>query len=147
MQTSQNKNDSMSIQELVQLRKQHFQPNIRVVLTKDMKDPFRTLSKGLKGTVHHVDDVGTVHVRWDNGSGLGVTLVDSISIVLYERIIDKFVEEEVLISMGQMGYSDHKNLWDDVAEHYQLCKICDRYVESKKHANGVCMQCESGIIL
>lgn len=27
---------------------------------------------GTEGTVISVDDVGTVHVRWDNGSGLGV---------------------------------------------------------------------------
>ena len=27
---------------------------------------------GTKGTVIGVDDLGTVHVKWDNGSGLGV---------------------------------------------------------------------------
>ncbi len=27
---------------------------------------------GTRGTVTWVDDTGTVHVRWDNGSGLGV---------------------------------------------------------------------------
>ena len=27
---------------------------------------------GTKGTVRHVDDIGTIHVRWDNGSSLGV---------------------------------------------------------------------------
>lgn len=27
---------------------------------------------GTKGTVLHVDDMGTIHVRWDNGSCLGV---------------------------------------------------------------------------
>lgn len=136
-----------TIKEIVQARKEAFLPNSRVILLEDMKDPFRPLPKGLKGTVHHVDDIGMVHVRWDNDSGLGVTIEDSISIVLYERFIDKFLEEEVLIKMGEMGYYDHKDLWDDVAEHYQLCKICERFVESKKHANEICMQCESGLIL
>ncbi len=28
---------------------------------------------GTKGTVISVDDVGTIHVAWDNGSSLGVT--------------------------------------------------------------------------
>ena len=27
---------------------------------------------GTKGTVTHVDDIGSIHVKWDNGSGLGV---------------------------------------------------------------------------
>ena len=27
---------------------------------------------GTKGTVTGVDDIGTIHVRWDNGCGLGV---------------------------------------------------------------------------
>ncbi len=26
---------------------------------------------GTSGVVSHVDDAGTVHIRWDNGSGLG----------------------------------------------------------------------------
>lgn len=27
---------------------------------------------GMLGTVMNVDDMGTIHVNWDNGSGLGV---------------------------------------------------------------------------
>lgn len=27
---------------------------------------------GTQGTVSWVDDIGTIHVRWDNGSSLGV---------------------------------------------------------------------------
>ena len=27
---------------------------------------------GTCGTVSHVDDIGTIHVKWNNGSGLGV---------------------------------------------------------------------------
>ena len=38
-----------------------------------MNDPYRTdLVPGCKGTVNHVDDMGTIHVRWDIGSSLGV---------------------------------------------------------------------------
>lgn len=35
-------------------------------------DPYTCLSPGSKGTVQFVDDVGTVHVQWDNGSTLGL---------------------------------------------------------------------------
>lgn len=44
----------------------------RVELTK-MNDPYNTsLFPGEKGTVIHIDDIGTIHVRWDCGSSLGV---------------------------------------------------------------------------
>lgn len=31
---------------------------------------------GTMGTVAYVDDIGTIHVKWDNGSSLGVTNED-----------------------------------------------------------------------
>lgn len=37
----------------------------------EMDDPYSRLPPGLKGTVVAVDDIGTVHIAWDNGSGLG----------------------------------------------------------------------------
>lgn len=33
---------------------------------------------GTKGTVICVDDIGTIHVSWDNGSSLGVTYGEDI---------------------------------------------------------------------
>jgi len=35
-------------------------------------DPYTKLVPGIEGTVSSVDDAGTVHVRWDNGSRLGL---------------------------------------------------------------------------
>jgi Domain of unknown function (DUF4314) len=35
-------------------------------------DAYSTNQRGLEGTVTLVDDTGTVHVRWDNGSTLGL---------------------------------------------------------------------------
>lgn len=31
-----------------------------------------TVPPGTEGTVHHLDDTGTVFVKWDNGAGLGM---------------------------------------------------------------------------
>lgn len=33
---------------------------------------------GIKGTVNFVDDIGTIHVDWDNGCGLGVVYGEDI---------------------------------------------------------------------
>lgn len=46
-----------------------------------MNDPHGVPS-GTLGTVRCVDDMGTVHINWDNGSCLGACLEeDSISII------------------------------------------------------------------
>ena len=37
-----------------------------------MDDPYSKLTPGSQGTVRHVDDIGTIFVNWDSGSGLGV---------------------------------------------------------------------------
>ncbi len=36
-----------------------------------MDDPYTKLTPGDKGTVNHVDDMGTIHISWDCGSTLG----------------------------------------------------------------------------
>ena len=42
----------------------------RVALVS-MDDPYTRLRPGDQGTVRYVDDIGTVHIAWDNGSSLG----------------------------------------------------------------------------
>lgn len=37
-----------------------------------MKDDTNPVPDGMEGTVQHVDDMGTIHVKWDNGRTLGV---------------------------------------------------------------------------
>ena len=51
------------------LREQYL-PGTRVELVR-MDDP-QAPPIGTKGSVICVDDLGTIHVAWDNGSGLGV---------------------------------------------------------------------------
>jgi hypothetical protein len=35
-------------------------------------DPYTDLVAGDLGTVNHIDDMGTVFAKWDNGSSLGL---------------------------------------------------------------------------
>lgn len=37
-----------------------------------MNDPYTDLRSGATGTVNFIDDMGTVFVKWDNGSALGL---------------------------------------------------------------------------
>ena len=43
-----------------------------------MSDPFTKLTPGEQGTVQFVDDIGTIFVNWDCGSGLGVAYGEDI---------------------------------------------------------------------
>ncbi len=45
-------------------------------------DEYTKLSPGERGTVSSVDDMGTVHVVWDNGSQLGLVLGEDEYLVL-----------------------------------------------------------------
>ena len=55
---------------VAQIREQ-YKPGtkVRFVFTDD---PYCTLRAGEQGTVESVDDMGTVHIRWQSGSGLGM---------------------------------------------------------------------------
>ena len=44
----------------------------RVTLVSMGPDPYSRLKPGDEGAVFHVDDTGTVHVKWDCGSTLGM---------------------------------------------------------------------------
>ena len=41
---------------------------VKLLLMKDIQAP----KMGALGEVFHIDDTGTIHVKWDNGSTLGV---------------------------------------------------------------------------
>lgn len=75
----------MKIKHAIDSRKELFLPNSRVVLIKMDNDPFVHMEPGTLGTVRLVDDMGTVHVNWDNGLSLGAVLEDEIQLIAAER--------------------------------------------------------------
>ena len=54
----------------VRMIRERYPAGSRVEL--DYMDDVQAPPVGTRGTVFHVDDIGTVHVRWDNGSCLGL---------------------------------------------------------------------------
>ena len=55
-----------------------------------MYDPFAPVDPGTKGTVRCVDDMGTIHMNWDNGRTLAVnTEVDTIRKLTMDEIADE----------------------------------------------------------
>ena len=64
--------------EALQALRERYPAGTRVELVH-MDDPFNTkLTPGCRGTVRTVDDIGTIHVRWDCGSGLGVVYGEDV---------------------------------------------------------------------
>lgn len=58
-------------QSVLQLIKQKYPPGTRVMLI-EMDDPYSKLAPGATGKVRDVDDIGTIHVNWDDGGSLGI---------------------------------------------------------------------------
>ena len=56
--------------ERLQVLRERFKPGTRVELLK--MDDVQAPPIGTRGTVIGVDDIGSIMVNWDNGSGLSV---------------------------------------------------------------------------
>ena len=61
----------MNKDKQIQRLKEHYVDGLRVELIS-INDDFCNLKKGDKGTITGVDDIGQIHVNWDNGSTLAL---------------------------------------------------------------------------
>lgn len=65
----------------VNLIKAKYTKGTRIELIK-MDDPYAPVPSGTKGTVDFVDDMGTIHMIWDNGRTLAlIPEVDKFEII------------------------------------------------------------------
>ena len=58
------------LRQVERLREQ-YPPGTRIQCIQ-MDDPYHAVAPGSIGTVDHVDDAGTIHMSWENGSSLGL---------------------------------------------------------------------------
>ncbi len=56
--------------EVLKRLREEYPPGCKVELV-EMNDQYREMPPGLTGEVTSVDDTGTIHVAWSNGSSLG----------------------------------------------------------------------------
>ena len=57
--------------KMVNFIKGQYLPGTRIRLNS-MEDPYAPISPGTEGEVDFVDDIGTIHMKWDNGRSLGI---------------------------------------------------------------------------
>ena len=102
-----------------------------------MDDPYNTkLVPGCRGTVKCVDDTGTIHVRWDCGSSLGV---------VYGEDSCKKLDAVKITCYGET------KIWDDrqeaIKEFLEGMACCegserDRYTNIYMQLIAGCTECE-----
>ena len=73
----------------IQYYKEKYPPGTRIVLLS-MDDPYAPVPPNTKGTVKFVDDMGTLHMSWDNGRTLGVIPGEDS----FRNLSEKELEEE-----------------------------------------------------
>lgn len=64
-------NEWTRMEMMAKVYKEKYPKGTRIELIS-MDDPYAPLEPGTKGTVVHVDDMGTIHMQWDNGRTLGL---------------------------------------------------------------------------
>lgn len=67
----------MDYSERARILKKEYPEGTRVKLIST-NDKYTPLKSGTMGTVFRVDGIGTIHVKWDNGSMLGVVPEEDI---------------------------------------------------------------------
>ena len=61
----------MMDRKMVNFIKEQYPPGTRIRLNS-MDDPYAPIAPGTEGEVDFVDDIGTIHMKWDNGRTLGI---------------------------------------------------------------------------
>lgn len=91
----------MNNRKQVERIKERYPRGTRIELLSAMVDQ-QGIEKGAKGTVIEVDDIGTIHMEWDNGSGLGLIPGEDNFKVL-SRPQEEIQDQERSQGMGDMS--------------------------------------------
>ena len=75
--------------DVVERLKKEYPKGTRLVLIS-MDDPYSKLVSGDKGSVNYVDSAGTIHMKWDRGSRLGLVY----GVDVFRKLSDKEIEQE-----------------------------------------------------
>ena len=96
--------DTNMDRKMVNFIREQYPAGTRVRLNS-MKDPYDPIAPGTEGEVDFVDDIGTIHMKWDNGRALGIVPgEDSFTVLppklttlkLYMPLTANFYEESEL---------------------------------------------------
>lgn len=88
-----------------------------------MEDPYTNLKEGDKGTIQFTDDIGQIHVKWDNGSTLAIVpeideydiIEESFNKLKHVRLFEEFISDSDLgyVNVKMEELSDLVDSTDD----------------------------------
>lgn len=94
------------------------------------------MSKGLKGTVTHVDDAGQIHMRWENGSSLAL----NVEVDTFKKIEPEEKISVVLVETGKypklVEIEDTLEAMQETVDGYIEEYICNKIKKIKKYLSG-----------
>lgn len=104
-------NDFDRLRGIAKINKSNYPPGTRILLVCMGKDP-RPVEGGTRATVDYVDDIGTIHCRFDNGRFLGLITGEDIFRKLtaeelaeeqpQDNVTSDQIEDEPHMSLGGM---------------------------------------------
>lgn len=100
--------------EMIQKLAQRYPEGARVKLVR-MNDPFAP-TVGTLGTVLDIDSTGTIFVRWDNGSGLGVVYGEDACEVVNPDEEKEMLQENLQVLVGQVMNQDCYSLYEQLRQ-------------------------------
>ena len=78
--------------------KEQYPPGTRLVLLS-MEDPYQPVESGTRGTVKIVDDMGQIHMRWDNGRTLALVPGEDS----FRTLTESELAQEARLKNGKMA--------------------------------------------
>lgn len=82
-------NEWIRLQQQAKQYKEAYPAGTRIMLL-DMNDPYAPVTPGMRGTVRLVDDIGQIHVDWDDGRCLAIIPQED----RFRRLTQTELEEE-----------------------------------------------------
>ena len=128
--------NNIPTQEIITQLRNQYPEGTRVKLIS-MDDPYTNLKPGDRGFVTKVDDIGTVHIQWDNGSNLGAAY-GADQIITTPYITDTLFEEIMSVrSAGQCNMLDTTAVQRYAFDHDYYNLVIFFETDRKTYANFI----------
>lgn len=93
-------NDYTRLHLQAETHKKQYPPGTRIYLER-MNDQYDPVPSGTRGTVHHVDDMDNIHMRWDNHRTLPLSPdVDSFRTLTAAELNEELRRDHEIVSLG-----------------------------------------------